>query len=358
MLWDIFCRVIDNHGDAGVCWRLAADLAGRGEQVRLCIDDRRALAWMAPHGAAGVEIADWSEAGGAESAADVVVEAFGCELPSVYRQALFDRQPAPVWIDLEYLSAEPFALRSHGLPSPQFDAAARRLDKWFFFPGFAETGGGLLREPELAARQTAFDADRWLASHGVARRPGERIVSLFCYQTDRLNGLLDALAVTPTLLLASAGSASDATRHALAPAIRRGALRAVCLPLVEQADFDHLLWSCDLNFVRGEDSFVRAQWAARPFVWQLYPQHDGAHHAKLDAFLALFLEHANGALADEVRTLFEFWNGLANPPAAGDGGLVWPDERRWRAHCSEWASGLAAPPSLTPRLLEFVHERR
>ncbi|HEY0886111.1 MAG TPA: elongation factor P maturation arginine rhamnosyltransferase EarP, partial [Ramlibacter sp.] len=22
MLWDIFCKVIDNHGDIGVCWRL------------------------------------------------------------------------------------------------------------------------------------------------------------------------------------------------------------------------------------------------------------------------------------------------------------------------------------------------
>ena len=32
MLWDLFCRVIDNHGDLGVCWRLARDLAARGER--------------------------------------------------------------------------------------------------------------------------------------------------------------------------------------------------------------------------------------------------------------------------------------------------------------------------------------
>ena len=54
--WDIFCQVIDNFGDIGVCWRLAADLAARGHQVRLWVDDASALHWMAPQGAAGVEV--------------------------------------------------------------------------------------------------------------------------------------------------------------------------------------------------------------------------------------------------------------------------------------------------------------
>ena len=58
------------------------------------------------------------------------------------------------------------------------------------------------------------------------------------------------------------------------------------LPWLTQADFDHLLWACDLNFVRGEDSLVRAAWAGAPFVWQVYPQHDGAHAAKVEALLA------------------------------------------------------------------------
>ncbi|MEO7887531.1 MAG: elongation factor P maturation arginine rhamnosyltransferase EarP, partial [Polaromonas sp.] len=42
--WDIFCKVIDNFGDIGVCWRLAADLASRGHKVRLWVDDASALA--------------------------------------------------------------------------------------------------------------------------------------------------------------------------------------------------------------------------------------------------------------------------------------------------------------------------
>jgi uncharacterized repeat protein (TIGR03837 family) len=56
------------------------------------------------------------------------------------------------------------------------------------------------------------------------------------------------------------------------------------IPFIAQDDHDKLLWSCDINFVRGEDSSVRAQWAARPFVWHLYPQSEQAHLAKLRAF--------------------------------------------------------------------------
>ena len=56
MKWDLFCRVVDNFGDVGVCWRLAADLAQRGEQVRLWIDDASALTWMALQGARGVKM--------------------------------------------------------------------------------------------------------------------------------------------------------------------------------------------------------------------------------------------------------------------------------------------------------------
>ena len=56
MLWDVFCRVVDNFGDIGVCWRLAADLAARGQHIRLWVDDPSALTWLAPAGAPGVEL--------------------------------------------------------------------------------------------------------------------------------------------------------------------------------------------------------------------------------------------------------------------------------------------------------------
>ena len=119
------------------------------------------------------------------------------------------------------------------------------------------------------------------------------------------------------------------------------------LPFLPQFRYDELLWACDLNFVRGEDSFVRAQWAAKPFVWQIYPQAGDAHQAKLDAFLAI---HPAGP---QLRTFWQAWNGA--------GSLDWqefaarlPD---LKAPMREWAKTLAARPDLATRLVQFCIER-
>ena len=342
--WDLFCRVVDNFGDVGVCWRLAADLAWRGQTVRLFIDDASALQWMAPGGAAGVTVRRWSDAEvqpvGA-AVGDVVVEAFGCDPPPAFVAAMAARAAPPRWINLEYLSAEPYVERSHGLPSP----TPSGLVKHFFYPGFTPATGGLLREPGLQREQAAFDAVAWLQAHGVAPRAGERVVSVFCYDTAPVDALVDALAPQPTLLLATAGVATAKLQALLGPALARGALRVVALPLLSQADYDKLLWAADLNFVRGEDSFVRAQWAGRPFLWQAYPQHDRAHAAKLDAFLARFLAGAPEGLASQLGRCWRTWNGL------NDGGLDLPPAQPWATHCCQWRDALCTQADLTRKLL-------
>ena len=84
-----------------------------------------------------------------------------------------------------------------------------------------------------------------------------------------------------------------------------GNLQIKQLPYLSQVDYDHLLWACDLNFVRGEDSVVRALWAGKPFVWQIYPQDDQAHHVKLDAFFnTLKMPH-------DLVELHGIWNGIS-----------------------------------------------
>jgi len=179
MRWDLFCRVIDNHGDLGVSWRLACGLAAAGDSVSLWVDDARALSWMAPRGAQGVEVRAWTATTPFHTAdvADVVVETFGCELPTAFVQSMVRRQPAPVWVNLEYLSAEGYVDRSHGLPSPRPSGLAT----WFFYPGFSERSGGLLREPglmtacrtPLAAQSRASSAAaKWSEVIGPAKIPG------------------------------------------------------------------------------------------------------------------------------------------------------------------------------------------
>ena len=346
--WDIYCRVIDNHGDIGVCWRLACDLAARGQPVRLWVDDATALAWMAPDGAPGVRVSLWPEGAHGDEPGEVVIEAFGCELPVFVVDRMAAMDPPPVWINLEYLSAESFAERSHRMLSPQRGG----LRKWFFYPGFTEHTGGLILEADLLLRRQNFDAAAWLHGNGITRQAGEQVVSLFCYAQPALPALLEHLAQHPTLLLATTGHAVRQVEKLLGPSLQRGALRAVLLPALSQTDYDHLLWASDLNFVRGEDSFVRAQWAAKPFVWQIYPQDDGADAVKLQAFLGRFMHTADTALSSSIRQTWAAWNG---------GGMPWPTEPEaaaWQRHCLAWRDTLALHSDLASQLIGFAAQTR
>jgi uncharacterized repeat protein (TIGR03837 family) len=348
--WDLFCRVIDNYGDVGVCWRLAADLGARGQSVRLWLDDPAPLAWMAPQGAAGVQVWHWTTDSVLPEPGDVVVEAFGCDPPPGFVARMARCARPPLWINLEYLSAEDYVLRCHGLPSPQ-TGPAHGLIKYFFYPGFFPGTGGLIRERGLIEARRSFDRDAWLHAHGIVLRPGERLASLFCYDSAPLMALADSLAGQPPMLwLLTPGAARQA-----APSLTAGAdapWRCVELPWLNQDDYDRLLWACDLNFVRGEDSFVRAMWAAAPFVWHIYPQRDAAHAAKLQAFLDRYLAGADEALAKPLRALWQAWNGLAPWPAP------WPAAAAWQALARRWRDALLTQPDLVTQLLGFVREKR
>ena len=361
MRWDLFCRIVDNHGDAGFAWRLACGLAARGEHVRFWIDDTSTLAWLAPGGAPGVEVGRWDGAAQERPRADVVVETFGCGIPDSLAATMAAQSRPPVWIDVEYLSAQAYVERSHGLPSPQQHGSGAGLTRWFFYPGYAEGTGGLLREsgaasPSAAGPPPADGAQRWQRwQHAAGLAAADfagldrtaRRVSLFCYDGVPLDALLDTLSRSPTVLLATAGLAARQVERALGPDMRRGDLHAVRLPLLGQKVYDELLRCCDINFVRGEDSWVQAQQAALPFVWHAYPQDDGAHIAKLEAFLERFLQMAPPALGGELRRLFAAWNGLGPWP-----GL--PASGPWRAHCAAWRDQLALQADLVTQLLHFA----
>ena len=265
------------------------------------------------------------------------------------------RDPAPRWINLEYLSAEAYAERSHGLPSPVSVAPGRVFSKRFYFPGFTPASGGLLARTLVCSKPGATSiAMRWFAAQRIAPHAGERVSSLFCYTNPALPALLDALSAEPTLLLVTPG-APAAQVQALLGAIACNAACCAprCLPYLTQTDYDHLLWACDLNLVRGEDSFVRAQWAARPFLWQAYPQADDAHALKLEAFLEHFLADADAPLADALGRAFGGLERHRSRPArvarpARAGAPV-----AWRG-----ATQLAAQPDLVTRLLGIVEETR
>jgi uncharacterized repeat protein (TIGR03837 family) len=219
--------------------------------------------------------------------------------------------------------------------------------------------------------QARFDAPAWLAAQGLARGPGERVVSLFCYADSPVEALVEQLATQPTLLLATAGQAAAQVHAALGPAMQRGARRATALPWLSQVDYDHLLWASDINWVRGEDSAVRAQWAGRPFVWQLYRQDDAAEEVKAEAFLARFLGQGRGAAeppwAGALRAHWQAWgrpHGRHNTAEAAalaqpeEPFAPLPDAAAWGAHCLQWREFLGGQADLVSQLQGFAREAR
>ena len=372
--WDIFCKVIDNFGDIGVCWRLAADLATRGQRVRLWVDDSSALAWMAPGGQVGVQVLQWTsplDLSGLQAApCDVLVEAFGCEVAPDFIAACAHNTSAtsqnnsknPLWINLEYLSAEPYVARCHGLRSTVSSGPGKGWTKVFYYPGYTQATGGLLREPDLLRRQAAFDRGAWLRQQGI-HHTDETLVSLFCYEPMALGQLLidleqNGINGQPARLLVAAGRATQAVKAAeihlnrhqigLQPTqIARKQLTISYLAPLTQFDFDHLLWASDVNFVRGEDSLVRAIWAGKPFVWQSYPQDDGAHAQKLEAFLEML-----GAPPD-LRAFHKVWNGLSSQALPSISNF-----QAWQQTASDAANRLAGARDLSTGLIEYAVKNR
>ena len=377
--WDIFCNVVDNFGDIGVCWRLARQLfSEHGMPVRLWINDLESFAriWpeidpaLAAQSSRGVDVRRWRGAMPGVAPADVVIETFGCEVPEDYQVAMAARARTPVWINLEYLSAESWVSGCHGLPSPH---PRLPLTKYYFFPGFTAGTGGLLRERELLARRAAFLASPhaqavfWQSLQMPAPRATELSISLFCYENPAIPDLLQAWAAgpQPVRCLVPDARVTAAVTGFFAPGeqivsgtYRRQHLEVRVFPLLAQERYDELLWSCDCNFVRGEDSFVRAQWAGRPLVWHIYPQKENAHWVKLNAFIALYASGLPGEClpGDVVAKLRDFWRAWNSGRGAGE---AWPGFWQHRSvlqsHAHTWLAGIAERPDLVRALVQFCN---
>ena len=374
----LFCKVVDNYGDIGICWRLARQLEQEhGIAVTLWVDDLRSFRRICPEVAidreqqqiGSVTVRHWRDQDGvfaASDVADIVIEFFACDIPPAYIAAMAGRTPHPVWLNLEGLSAEAWVEGCHTLSSPH---PSLPLTKYFFFPGFTGKTGGLLLESGLQQQRQTFLHDQaaiaaFLGQFGVT--PAEIAdlkVSLFCYPQAPVAALFDAWQSCGTAItcLVPEGVAVDAVQAFLGQAAKAGAsatrdaLTVRVLPFVPQPDYDKLLWACDLNFVRGEDSFVRAQWAGKPFVWHIYPQDKDLHHVKLNAFL-----QCNTAKTASLSEFSLGWN--AAMKTAADWAVLWPlleaDLQKIAIMSADWQRQLAANGNLASNLLKFAETVR
>ena len=355
MRWDIFCQIVDNYGDAGICWRLARSLSSlHGQEVRIFCNDLPTLNLLASGCdealAHKIDLQPWeasySNARHPVQNPDVVIEAFGCDLPERYLAGLFIAPAKPIIINLEYLSAEPWISDFHAKASPQ----SHGIPKYFFFPGFQDDVGGLLLDPiPPEGSEVAHLIPTSLKSIWLKLRPKAKRISIFCYPGAPLRKWLEDLGdlgenvdVLLThghaeLLNLPGGQAIDLPAN----------IQLFSMPFVSQDEYDWVLSQCDFNIVRGEDSFIRAQLAGKPFIWHIYPQEDRAHEVKLAAFLDLYLENTS----QELR--------LATIAA-----MTWamPNEwfkslKAWHSHSKAWRAHILKKQEdggLAARLMHFI----
>lgn len=375
---DVFCKIVDNFGDIGVCWRLSQQLANEhGLHVRLLIDDYAVASQIIPTLSASaciqtignVTITPWTEALSG-NLPDLVIENFSCGVPVDYAEQIAELQnTAPIkWVNLEYLSAETWVESCHLMPSqhPQLG-----FTKTFYYPGFSHSTGGLLREANLlqhiqqwqtAAAQRDFwqslDLNPDTLDHAIK-------LSLFCYpQADHL-GLIQALQAysQPTTLFIP-GNADSHLIQALKQQFdfdhqgqcQLAQLTLQQLPFLSQVQYDQLLAACDLNFVRGEDSWIRAIWAGKPFIWQPYIQTENTHLVKLEAFLAQYLQHADGD--DETKALIQkahlLWSNALPAAHCLSFAMVFNHLSQWQAASQQLSQHYHSCPSLTDQLMQWL----
>ena len=358
MRWDIFCQIVDNYGDAGVCWRLARSLTSlHGQDVRIFCDDLPTLNLLAsgvdPEIKRRIDIQPW-EASHHNSrhpveTPDVVIEAFGCNLPERYLAGLLIAPKKPIIINLEYLTAEPWIVDFHQKASPQ----AHGIPKYFFFPGFQGNAGGILIDPVPMdpSLTNQFIPDSLKTSWKLLRPHAKRI-SVFCYPGVPLLKWLEDLSTLDqdfdiVLTHGQREQLQFSSTQPTQPLALPDSIQLISIPFVSQDEYDWVLSQCDFNIVRGEDSFVRAQLAGQPFIWHIYPQDDGAHKTKLAAFLDLYLEDASQELKNAVIAAMTW----AMPSE------WYQSINEWSAHSKAWRADLLekqADGGLAARLIGFV----
>lgn len=317
--FDIFCDLIDNYGDAGFCWRLACELVNRFNcSVRFWIKDTDFVLNFTPDlkKIKKINIFKWGENFPPDNIfSDFVLAGFSCKLPKNVIKKIKEEIKKPVLINIEYLSAESWVEEFHGKQSFNQN---HKMKSFFYFPGFSFTTGGLLREKLILEFKKNINEKKIYFSRKFNYFKTDDIFTVFIFSYDKpwikllLNLWINSqnsvrLVVIDKLIIKNISSALDFD-FKKPGSYQFKNLEIVFLPFLSHDDFDLLLNISDLNLVRGEDSLVRALWAKKPFLWDIYKQENGSHFKKLFAFNKILTDKWPLNLAELYCDLSLKWN--------------------------------------------------
>lgn len=357
----LLCKVVDNFGDIGVVWRLAraisdldaacADKASTASKTcrRLVVDDLTSFKNLVPSvdlTAPVQQVGGWTvlrsdaadecRASFLETPPLVILECFACGRPDWLEHMLFDEgfSHTVQIINLEYLTAEPYADEFHKLMSLTRKKSVQKVN---FMPGFTPQTGGLILDNafmnSLSASQalkadaalsadSAFkskNADKASAAFKTAsgEKDGDAFTAvIFAYERDfstvvraldrfarersaagKGSVLVRSAAGKSARPFADAAAAIKADNAFVSPSSPENAqlsshaekapfsFRMEQLPFMTQLEWDAMLCNADFLFIRGEDSLSRACLSGHPFVWHAYPQSEDYQLVKVQALL-------------------------------------------------------------------------
>ncbi|MGN1393772.1 MAG: elongation factor P maturation arginine rhamnosyltransferase EarP [Succinivibrionaceae bacterium] len=281
---DIFCKVVDNYGDIGVCYRLSKELSKNNVEVYLYVDNIESFNKISKN-KHNVNIIKWDQQKKDFLLHDVIIEAFGCNLPSVVINKITKQN---IWINLEYLSAENWIESCHKLPSLVNNNAL----KYFFFPGFTNKTGGLNYENHFItiSKEIATKKINCLFSQSSQYANFFKVL-IFSYDNNCLANAIEILQKIKTNILIFLPNSISNKKLLSTPKLKKildnyyKNIKIIEFDMIDQDDFNYLLKYTDLNIVRGEDSITQAIITKTPFLWNIYPQADNAHINKLKSLI-------------------------------------------------------------------------
>lgn len=192
--------------------------------------------------------------------------------------------------------------------------------------------------------------------------PDTLLISLFSYENPAIHSLVETwressrpihCLVPEGRILTSISRYFDLT-PTVGAKVTQNQLTLQVIPFMTQDQYDRLLWSCDINFVRGEDSFVRGQWAAKPLVWHIYPQDEEAHLVKLAAFMERYHQGLSPILAQALEDLWYSWNHGDN--CQNGWNLCMERLSEWQLHSHHWEQTLNSLGDLAAKLVQFCEK--
>lgn len=318
---DLFCSVIDNYGDIGVCYRLAKELARNKVEISLYVDDLPTFKKICPQilptqniqylNDDNILVKKWVTDDYSYEPSNVVIEAFACNISPSFTDKFTN---STIWINLEYLSAEKWVESCHKLPSLQNNG----VKKFFFFPGFTPNTGGINFENNFCKISSKLAKDFVINKFELSPDIKDFFMCLiFTYENENLFPLIENIIKYKKKVIFLIPDSRSAVYLKTSPLLQKFKLIYSNIifhffPMISQDEFNYIIKASDFNIVRGEDSICQAIMSGKPFIWHIYKQKENAHIDKIKAFLEEYCLDLSSPIANVFKNAFITFNTITN----------------------------------------------